>query len=119
MKNRRKITRHFTKLRAEGSVLIEDGRNTRFSAASVITGVPSWQQGRVKALGDREYGLLPRATGTRTDREAAAEGKPDQPGPDSGDSASDRSPQPPRAPAVIDHQGAWQHDQDRLRCAAG
>ena len=46
-----KITRHFTKY-AEGSVLIEDGETQVLCTAS-------------------EYGLLPRATGTRTDREAA------------------------------------------------
>ena len=65
-----KITRHFTKY-AEGSVLIEDGETQVLCTASVITGVPSWLKGRGEGWVTAEYGLLPRATGTRTDREAA------------------------------------------------
>ena len=65
-----KITRHFTKY-AEGSVLIEDGKTQVLCTASVITGVPSWLKGRGEGWVTAEYGLLPRATGTRTDREAA------------------------------------------------
>lgn len=37
----------------------------------MITGVPSWLKGRGEGWVTAEYGLLPRATGTRTDREAA------------------------------------------------
>ena len=65
-----KITRHFTKY-AEGSVLIEDSETQVLCTASVITGVPSWLKGRGEGWVTAEYGLLPRATGTRTDREAA------------------------------------------------
>lgn len=65
-----KITRHFTKY-AEGSVLIEDVETQVLCTASVITGVPSWLKGRGEGWVTAEYGLLPRATGTRTDREAA------------------------------------------------
>ena len=65
-----RITRHYTKY-AEGSVLIEQGGTRVCCTASVIPGVPSWLKGRGEGWVTAEYGLLPRATGTRTDREAA------------------------------------------------
>ncbi len=65
-----KFTRHYTKY-AEGSVLVEVGDTKVCCTASVIPGVPGWLRGKGEGWVTAEYGLLPRATGTRTDREAA------------------------------------------------
>ena len=65
-----RITRQFTK-HAEGSVLIEAGDTTVLCTASVEDGVPSFLKGRGQGWLTAEYGMLPRATNTRSRREAA------------------------------------------------
>lgn len=64
-----KITRHYTK-HAEGSVLIEFGDTKVLCNASVIDGVPRFLKGKGQGWVTAEYGMLPRATHSRTDREA-------------------------------------------------
>lgn len=64
-----RITRHFTRY-AEGSVLMEEGETRVCCTASVQPGVPAWLKGKGCGWVTAEYGLLPRATGTRTEREA-------------------------------------------------
>ena len=64
------ITRHFTKY-AEGSVLMCAGDTHVLCTASVTAGVPAFLRGKGEGWVTAEYGLLPRSTGTRTDREAA------------------------------------------------
>lgn len=65
-----KITRHFTK-HAEGSVLVEFGDTKVLCTASVDRGVPRFLRGSGSGWVTAEYGMLPRSTNTRTDREAA------------------------------------------------
>jgi ribonuclease PH len=65
-----KITRQFTK-HAEGSVLVEFGDTKVICTASVSTGVPRFMRGQGKGWVTAEYGMLPRSTGSRMDREAA------------------------------------------------
>ena len=64
------ITPHFL-LHAEGSVLIEVGRTRVICTASVEERVPPFLRGTGKGWVTAEYGMLPRATNTRTTREAA------------------------------------------------
>ena len=64
------FTRHYT-CYAEGSVLVAQGRTKVLCNASVLPGVPKWMQEKGEGWITAEYGLLPRSTGTRTDREAA------------------------------------------------
>ena len=64
------FTRRFTKY-AEGSVLVEAGDTRVLCTASVSVGVPRFLAGKGEGWVTAEYGLLPRATGTRCDREAA------------------------------------------------
>ena len=64
------ITRGFTKY-AVGSVLMEAGGTRVLCTASVTPGVPPFLRGKGEGWVTAEYGMLPRATGTRTDREAA------------------------------------------------
>lgn len=64
------ITRHYTK-HAEGSVLIEMGDTKVLCNASVETRVPPHKKGSGEGWVTAEYGMLPRATHTRGDREAA------------------------------------------------
>src|SRR5262245_46368340 len=64
------ITPHFL-LHAEGSVLIECGRNRVLCSASVGERVPPFLRGTGKGWVTAEYGMLPRATSTRTTREAS------------------------------------------------
>jgi ribonuclease PH len=59
-------------LHAEGSVLIEVGRTRVICTASVEDRVPPFLRGTGKGWVTAEYGMLPRATSTRTTREAAA-----------------------------------------------
>jgi len=59
-------------LHAEGSVLIEVGRTRVICAASVEDRVPPFLRGTGKGWVTAEYGMLPRATTTRTTREATA-----------------------------------------------
>jgi ribonuclease PH len=56
---------------AEGSVLIELGKTRVICTASVEDGVPSFLKGSGKGWVTGEYGMLPRATEERTQREAA------------------------------------------------
>jgi ribonuclease PH len=56
---------------AEGSALIEVGNTRVLCAASVEDGVPSFLKGGGKGWVTAEYGMLPRATATRTPREAS------------------------------------------------
>ena len=62
--------RHYTK-HAEGSVLVCFGDTKVLCTASVEVGVPKWLKGQGQGWLTAEYGMLPRATGTRTQREAA------------------------------------------------
>lgn len=64
------IIRRYTKY-AEGSVLIAAGDTRVLCTASVTPGVPGFLKGKGEGWVTAEYGLLPRATGTRCDREAA------------------------------------------------
>jgi ribonuclease PH len=57
---------------AEGSVLIEVGRTRVICTASVEDRVPPFLRGSGKGWVTAEYGMLPRATSTRTTREATA-----------------------------------------------
>lgn len=65
-----RLTRHFTK-HAEGSVLVEFGDTRVLCNASVEERVPPWLRGSRQGWVTAEYGMLPRATGSRNDREAA------------------------------------------------
>ncbi len=65
-----RITRQYTK-HAEGSVLIEFGDTKVICTASVVAGVPPFLRGQGQGWLTAEYGMLPRSTGTRMDREAA------------------------------------------------
>jgi ribonuclease PH len=65
-----KITRNFTR-HAEGSVLIEMGDTRVLCTASVEENVPPFLRGKGQGWVTAEYGMLPRATHTRSAREAA------------------------------------------------
>lgn len=56
---------------AEGSCLVKFGNTHVLCTASVETKVPAWLKGKGKGWVTAEYGMLPRSTGQRTDREAA------------------------------------------------
>ena len=56
---------------AEGSCLIRFGDTHVLCTASVDERVPPWLKGKGKGWVTAEYGMLPRSTGSRTDREAA------------------------------------------------
>ena len=64
------ITRNYTR-HAEGSVLIEFGDTKVICTASVDDKVPGFLKGKGQGWLTAEYGMLPRATHTRGDREAA------------------------------------------------
>lgn len=64
------ITRHFTR-HAEGSVLVEFGDTKVVCTASVDSGVPRFLKGKSQGWLTAEYGMLPRATGERNQREAS------------------------------------------------
>jgi ribonuclease PH len=65
-----RITRRYT-VHAEGSVLIEFGDTKVLCTASVEEKVPPHKRGSGEGWVTAEYGMLPRATHTRSDREAA------------------------------------------------
>ncbi|MBI0326036.1 ribonuclease PH [Burkholderia plantarii] len=65
-----RLTRHYTK-HAEGSVLVEFGDTKVICTASVAERVPEFLRDRGQGWLTAEYGMLPRATHTRSDREAA------------------------------------------------
>ena len=64
------IERHYTK-HAEGSVLVSFGHTKVLCTASVEEKVPPHKRGSGEGWVTAEYGMLPRATHTRSDREAA------------------------------------------------
>ena len=65
-----KFTRNFT-MHAAGSVLVEFGNTKVICTASVENSVPGFMRGRGEGWITAEYGMLPGATNTRNDREAA------------------------------------------------
>ena len=65
-----RFTRHFTR-HAEGSVLVEFGDTRVLCTATVEDGVPGFLRGKGQGWVTAEYGMLPRATHTRSAREAA------------------------------------------------
>jgi ribonuclease PH len=65
-----RFTRQFTK-HAEGSVLVEFGNTHVLCTASIEEGVPGFLRGKNQGWVTAEYGMLPRATHTRSPREAA------------------------------------------------
>ncbi|HDZ55580.1 MAG TPA: ribonuclease PH [Pseudomonas xinjiangensis] len=64
------LTRHYTK-HAEGSVLVEFGDTKVICTVSVESGVPRFLRGSGQGWITAEYGMLPRATGERMQREAS------------------------------------------------
>jgi len=68
------ITRHYTK-HAEGSVLISLGDTRVLCTASVEDKVPPFLRNKKRGWVTAEYGMLPRATGERNNREAARGGQ--------------------------------------------
>jgi ribonuclease PH len=65
-----RMTREYTR-HAEGSVLIECGDTRVLCTASVLERQPQHLKGTNQGWVTAEYGMLPRSTGTRIDREAA------------------------------------------------
>jgi ribonuclease PH len=65
-----RFTRRFTQ-HAEGAVLVEFGGTRVLCTASVEEGVPGFLRGKGQGWVTAEYGMLPRATHTRSPREAA------------------------------------------------
>ncbi len=66
-----RMTPSFT-MHAEGSVLIESGQTRVICTASIEDRVPPFLRNTGKGWVTAEYGMLPRATSTRTQREASA-----------------------------------------------
>jgi ribonuclease PH len=64
------IIRHYTK-HAEGSVLVKFGDTHVLCTASVEENVPGFLKGKCQGWVTAEYGMLPRSTGSRMQREAA------------------------------------------------
>lgn len=64
------ITRHYTK-HAEGSVLVEFGDTKVLCNASIEESVPGFLRGKKSGWITAEYGMLPRSTNSRMNREAA------------------------------------------------
>ncbi len=64
------ITKSYTNY-AEGSVLIEFGQTKVLCTASIIDGVPRFLKGKGQGWITAEYGMLPRATHSRNEREAS------------------------------------------------
>lgn len=65
-----KITRNYTS-HAEGSVLVEFGQTRVLCTASVMDGVPRFLKGKNEGWVTAEYGMLPRSTHSRNEREAS------------------------------------------------
>jgi ribonuclease PH len=65
-----RFTRRYTK-HAEGSVLVEFGDTRVLCTASVDERVPGFLRGKGQGWITAEYGMLPRSTGSRMDREAS------------------------------------------------
>ena len=66
-----RLTRGYTR-HAEGSVLVECGETRVICTASIEDKVPAFLKGKAQGWLTAEYGMLPRATGTRVQREALA-----------------------------------------------
>ena len=66
-----RITRNYIR-HAEGSVLIEAGETRVICTASIEESVPSFLKGKNRGWLTAEYGMLPRSTGTRMQREASS-----------------------------------------------
>ena len=66
-----KITRDYIR-HAEGSVLIESGDTKVICTASIEEGVPAFLKGKNRGWLTAEYGMLPRSTGSRMQREAVS-----------------------------------------------
>ncbi len=66
-----RLTRNYTK-HAEGSVLVEFGDTRVICTVSMEAKVPTFLKGKGQGWITAEYGMLPRATHTRSQREAAA-----------------------------------------------
>jgi ribonuclease PH len=64
------LTRNYTK-HAEGSVLVQFGDTKVICTASVDTSVPRFLKGTGQGWVTAEYGMLPRSTGSRMERESA------------------------------------------------
>lgn len=64
------LTRSYTNY-AEGSVLVAFGNTKVLCTASVVQGVPKFLKGSGQGWITAEYGMLPRATHTRSEREAS------------------------------------------------
>lgn len=65
-----KLTHNYSN-HAEGSVLVEFGNTRVLCTASVVDGVPRFLKGKNQGWVTAEYGMLPRATHSRNDREAS------------------------------------------------
>ncbi len=65
-----RVTRHYVR-HAEGSVLIEYGETKVICTASIVEKVPPFLKGAGQGWLTAEYGMLPRSTGERMQREAA------------------------------------------------
>jgi ribonuclease PH len=65
-----RLSRHYTR-HAEGSVLVEFGDTKVICTASIENKVPGFLKGKGQGWLTAEYGMLPRSTHTRMDREAA------------------------------------------------
>ena len=65
-----RLQRHFT-CHAEGSVLVEFGNTKVICTASIEESVPRFLKGQKQGWVTAEYGMLPRSTGSRMQREAA------------------------------------------------
>ena len=65
-----RITRNYTK-HAEGAILMECGDTKVICTASIVDKVPGFLKGKNQGWLTAEYGMLPRSTHTRIDREAA------------------------------------------------
>jgi len=59
-------------MKAEGSCLVSFGNTRLLVTASVETSLPGWLRGKGQGWVTAEYGMLPRATGSRNRREATA-----------------------------------------------
>jgi ribonuclease PH len=68
------IERHYTR-HAEGSVLVSFGDTRVLCTASIEDRTPAWLRGKGEGWITAEYGMLPRATHTRMQREAARGGQ--------------------------------------------
>jgi ribonuclease PH len=68
------LERHYTR-HAEGSVLASFGDTRVLCTASIEDRVPQWLRGKGEGWVTAEYGMLPRATHTRVQREAAKGGQ--------------------------------------------